>query len=71
MLFRSESEHEFKVDCGREGGSHVSNAHVVAVDPEHVKMTATSVATKGGDRMDVSTTAEAKWIGADCKGADE
>lgn len=65
------SEQEFKVECKAEGATQVSNAHVVAVDPEHVKMTATAVSSKGEDRMNVSTTAEAKWIGTDCKDEDE
>jgi len=70
ILRATPSEQEFKVECGDGKGSHVSNAHVVAVDPEHVKMTATAASTQGADKLDVSTSAEAKWIGADCKGED-
>jgi len=70
LVRATSNEQEFKVECGEGGATHVSNAHVVAVDPEHVKMTATAVSSKGADRMDVSTTADARWLGDDCKGED-
>lgn len=68
ILRATPSEQEFEVECGDGKGKTVSKAHVVAVDPEHVKMTATVASKQGADEMNVSTSAESKWIGADCKG---
>jgi len=64
------TEQEFKVVCGEGEAKQVSDARVLVVDPQNVKMSATVTSSNAGKRMEVSTTADSKWIGEDCKGVE-
>jgi len=68
VVSTSRRRQEVRVDCGKgdtQGGGKIA---IEAQDPENVKVRSQWVATDGSRKMEMSSTATLRWLGAACEG---